>query len=84
MKLTKSQLKQIIEEELREAHQSEITSANLEGLGERVAAKWTRDGLAVMLLTPGGKPIKLRSVNDAQALIDLLEELISGPMRTMG
>ena len=50
--------------------------------GIPVTAKWTRGGLAMQLLTPGGKPITLSTQKDARALISLLEELLAGPMRT--
>ena len=68
------------EEELEEAYSPEVGRAELSS-GIPVAAKWTRGGLAMQLLTPGGKPITLSTQKDAQALISLLEELLAGPMR---
>ena len=79
MKITKRQLRGII----KEAYSPALGAVDLGSPGMRVEAKWTRDGLT-LLLHSSQTPIRLSSIKDAKALITMLEELIAGPMRTMG
>jgi len=79
MKITKQQLLRLIREEVGEpvASVSTISSGNID-------AVWTQDGLSMELHVGGSPVISLGSQKDARALIGMLEELLAGPMRTMG
>ena len=51
---------------------------------QEITASWSQSGLTLNLEVNGRPIIRLMSQRDARDLISLLEELLSGPMRTMG
>ena len=79
MRITKRQLRRII----REAVEEPVASTSILGSGT-IDAVWTPDGLTMELHVNGSPVIKLGRQKDAVALISMLEELLAGPMRTMG
>ena len=77
IRLTRRQLRRIIQEAVNEP----IASINTLGSGT-IDAVWTPDGLAMELHVNGKPAISLGRQKDAVALINMLEELLAGPMRT--
>jgi hypothetical protein len=65
---------------IEEAYSPEVARVDLSS--GPVSAKWTADGLSMQLLTPGGKPMVFDTKSDVQALINMLEQLLAGAMRT--
>ncbi len=65
---------------IEEAYSPEIARVDLSS--GPVSAKWTADGLSMQLLTPGGKPMVFGTQSDVRSLIDMLEQLLAGAMRT--
>ena len=94
MKVSKRQLKKIVREKLL----SEFWGKDKEALvkkkaavvaatdlgPQKITASWSDSGLTMKLEVNGRPVIRLSSQSDARNLIELLEELLSGPMRTTG
>jgi hypothetical protein len=79
MKITRRQLRRIINEEV----ESRSAVPEIYGMSGPIEFKWSRDGL-VMEMHVGEKMVmEMSRQKDVRDLIDTLEALLAGPMRTL-
>ena len=82
MKITKRQLRKIIKEELR-AHRLSEGRVVGQAVGYNpIFAEWSRDGLTMEITQSGGGTMKFSRQKDVESFIEMLQELLAGPMRT--
>lgn len=88
IKITKRQLRQIIkeatwyQEERPNSSKSPVATKNIGRF--KFDANWSKSGLAMHVRINDNPAFTLNSQKEAEELIALLEELLTGPMRTMG
>jgi hypothetical protein len=79
MKITKRQLKRIIKEEI----ENNSAVPKIYGMSGPIEFKWSQDGLAMEMHVEGKMVMEMSRQKDVVDLIDTLEALLAGPMRTL-
>jgi hypothetical protein len=79
MKITKRQLRRIIKEEI----ENNSAVPKIYGMSGPIEFKWSQDGLAMEMHVEGKMVMEMSRQKDVVDLIDTLEALLAGPMRTL-
>lgn len=87
MKITKHQLREIIEEAIRLPWQHEDEDSPPSGdvlppRGNNIKFEWAPGGLSMQMMVDGEIVLRFNRQREVEELIEQLKELLDGPMRT--